>query len=168
MAKGSEYRMAIKIAGEIEKILYTCTDLTRKEIRELAREAAKASSTTKASFSQGLKETEPFFDGLEKAGVKAFQAVAAAATLAGTAVMGIGTMAARAGIGFESAFAGVKKTTDATAQEYAQIKEEILAMTREIPATGEEISAVAEAAGQLGIEKENLLGFTRTMIDLGE
>ncbi len=168
MAKGSEYRMAIKIAGEIEKSLYTCTDLTRKEIRELAREAAKASSTTKASFSQGLKETEPFFDGLEKAGVKAFQAVAAAATLAGTAVMGIGTMAARAGIGFESAFAGVKKTTDATAQEYAQIKEEILAMTREIPATGEEISAVAEAAGQLGIEKENLLGFTRTMIDLGE
>lgn len=168
MAKGSEYRMAIKIAGEIEKSLYTCTDLTRKEIRELAREAAKASSTTKASFSQGLKETEPFFDGLEKAGVKAFQAVAAAATLAGTAVMGIGTMAARAGIGFESAFAGVKKTTDATAQEYAQIKEEILAMTREIPATGEEISAVAEAAGQLGIEKENLLAFTRTMIDLGE
>ena len=168
MAKGSEYRMAIKIAGEIEKSLYTCTDLTRKEIRELAREAAKASSTTKASFSQGLKETEPFFDGLEKAGVKAFQAVAAAATLTGTAVMGIGTMAVRAGIGFESAFAGVKKTTDATAQEYAQIKEEILAMPREIPATGEEISAVAEAAGQLGIEKENLLAFTRTMIDLGE
>ena len=158
MAKSSEYRMAIKIAGEIEKSLLTSTDLTRKEIRDLAREAAKASSTTKASFSQGLKETEPFFDGLEKAGTKAFQALAAAATVAGTAVVGIGTMAAQAGIEFESAFAGVKKTTEATAQEYAQLKEEILGMTREIPASGAEISEVAEAAGQLGIEKENQIG----------
>ena len=59
-------------------------------------------------------------------------------------------MAAQSGIEFESAFAGVKKTTEATAQEYEQLKSEILTMTREIPATGAEISAVAEAAGQHG------------------
>lgn len=168
MAKSSEYRMAIKIAGEIEKSLLTSTDLTRKELQKIAREAAKASSTTKASFSQGLKETEPFFDGLEKAGTKAFQAVIAAATVAGTTIIGIGTFSAQAGTEFESAFAGVKKTTEATAQEYAQLREEILGMTREIPASGAEISEVAEAAGQLGIAKENLLDFTQTMIDLGE
>lgn len=168
MAKGSEYRMAIKIAGEIEKSLYNCTDLTRKELNKIAKEAAYTSSITKESFSQGLKETEPLFDGLEKAGTKAFKALAAAATAAGTAMIGIGTMSAQAGIEFESAFAGVKKTTTATADEYAQMKEEILAMTREIPASGAEIAAVAEAAGQLGIEKENLLAFSRTMIDLGE
>ncbi len=168
MAKSSDYRMAIKIAGEIEKSLYNSTDLTRKELNKIAREAAYTSSVTKDSFQQGLKETEPFFDGLEKAGVKAFKAVATAAAAAGTAIVGIGTMAAQAGIGFESAFAGVKKTTDATAEEYTQLREEILAMTREIPAAGEEIAGVAEAAGQLGIEKENLLSFTRTMIDLGE
>lgn len=168
MAKSSDYRMAIKIAGEIEKSLYNSTDLTRKELNKIAREAAYTSSVTKDSFQQGLKEAEPFFDGLEKAGVKAFKAVATAAAAAGTAIVGVGTMSAQAGIGFESAFAGVKKTTDATAEEYAQLREEILAMTREIPAAGEEIAGVAEAAGQLGIEKENLLSFTRTMIDLGE
>ena len=164
---GSEYRMAIKIAGEMEKSLYNCTDLTRKEINKIAREAANASSATKGTFRDGLKETEPFFTGLEQTGKKVFTAVAAAATAAAGTIMGIGTAAAQAGMGFETAFAGVKKTTSATAEEYGQMREEIIRMTREIPASGIEISAVAEAAGQLGIEKKNLLAFTRTMVDLG-
>lgn len=168
MAKSSDYRMAIKIAGEIEKSLYNSTDLTRKELNKIAREAAKTSTTTKESFSRGLKETEPFFEGLEKAGVKAFKAITATAVATKAVVVGIGTMAAQAGIGYESAFAGVKKTTEATTQEYAQMRAEILAMTRDIPAVANEIAEVAEAAGQLGIEKENLLSFSRTMIDLGE
>lgn len=168
MAKSSDYRMAIKIAGEIEKSLYNSTDLTRKELNKIARKAAYTSSVTKESFSRGLKETEPFFEGVEKAGVKAFKAVAAAAVSAGTAVVGVGTMSAQAGIKYESAFAGVKKTTEATTQEYAQMRAEILAMTRDIPAAADEIAEVAEAAGQLGIEKENLLSFSRTMIDMGE
>lgn len=168
MAKSSDYRMAIKIAGEIEKSLYTSTDLTRKELNKIARQAAYASAATEDSFEQQLKAVEPFFDGLEKAGVKTFEAVTEAAVAAGTAIAGIGTFAANEGIEFESAFAGVKKTTEATAAEYAALRQEILAMTREIPAAGDEIAGVAEAAGQLGIEKENLLSFTRTMIDLGE
>lgn len=168
MAGSSEYRMAIKIAGEIEKSLYNCTDLTRKELNKIARDAASASSSTKNSFKKGLEETEPFFEGLEKVSAKAFEAVTAAAVATGTAILGIGTMAAQAGIEYESAFAGVKKTTEATAEEYEQMREEIIAMTREIPASASEIAAVAEAAGQLGIEKESLLAFSRTMIDLGE
>ena len=168
MAKNSEYRMAIKIAGEIEKSLYNCTDLTRKELNKIARAAAYTSTHTKDTFSGGLKETEPFFEGLEKAGVKAFKAVASAAAAAGTAVIGAGTLAANAGIEYESAFAGVKKTTEATVQEYEQMRKEVLSMTREIPAAASEIAEVAEAAGQLGIGKENLLGFSRVMIDLGE
>ena len=38
--KNSEYRMAIKIAGEMEKSLYNCTDLRRKELNKIARKAA--------------------------------------------------------------------------------------------------------------------------------
>lgn len=168
MAKSNEYRMAIKIAGEIEKSLYNTTDLTRKELNKIAREAAYTSYLTKESFRRGIKETEPFFEGLEKAGVKAFKVLASTAAVAGTAVIGIGTASAKAGMEFESAFAGVKKTTDATEQEYEALRKEILTMTRDIPAVGTEIAEVAEAAGQLGIQKGKLLDFTRTMIDLGE
>lgn len=80
----------------------------------------------------------------------------------------IGVASAKMAIDFESAFAGVKKTVDATDEEFAKMEQGIRDMAKELPATAVEIAAVAEAAGQLGIENENILTFTRTMIDLGE
>lgn len=75
---------------------------------------------------------------------------------------------AKSAIDFESAFAGVRKTVDASEEEFKVLEEGIRGMARELPASAVEISAVAEAAGQLGIEKENILDFSKTMIDLGE
>lgn len=37
-----------------------------------------------------------------------------------------------------------------------------------MPASHQEIAGVAEAAGQLGIKTENVVSFTKTMIDMGE
>lgn len=91
-----------------------------------------------------------------------------AAIGAGAALVKAGKEALQLAIDYESAFAGVRKTTDATEAEYAQLSKSIIDMSKEIPATAVEIAAVAEAAGQLGIEKDSLLDFTRVMIDLGE
>ncbi|WP_423250544.1 phage tail tape measure protein [Enterococcus hirae] len=41
-------------------------------------------------------------------------------------------------------------------------------LAKELPASHEEIAGVAEAAGQLGIQTDNVVSFTKTMIDLGE
>ena len=81
---------------------------------------------------------------------------------------GIGVAAGKMSIDFESAFAGVRKTVDASEQELAALRDGIRDMAKEIPASAKEIAGVAEAAGQLGIEVPNILSFTRTMIDLGE
>ena len=81
---------------------------------------------------------------------------------------GIGIAAGKMSIDFESAFAGVRKTVDASEQELAALRDGIRDMAKEIPAAATEIAGVAEAAGQLGIEVPNILSFTRTMIDLGE
>lgn len=80
---------------------------------------------------------------------------------------GLGLAVWRFGSEFESAFAGVRKTVDATAEELATLRQGIRDMAGEVPATTTEIAAVAEAAGQLGIEVPNILEFTRTMVDLG-
>jgi len=83
-------------------------------------------------------------------------------------VMALGGLAAKAAIDFENAFAGVIKTVDATDEELAVLRQGIRDMAKEIPASAAAIAEVAEAAGQLGIQNENILSFTRTMIDLGE
>lgn len=74
----------------------------------------------------------------------------------------------KASVDFESAWAGVVKTVDASEEELQELRTAIREMAKEIPASAEEIAAVAEAAGQLGIETESIEEFTRTMIDLGE
>lgn len=70
-------------------------------------------------------------------------------------------------IKFESAMAGVRKTTDLTDEEFAKVSGDIQDMTAEMPASAEEIAGVAEAAGQLGIAKADLLDFSAVMINLG-
>lgn len=76
--------------------------------------------------------------------------------------------AVTASIHFEDAFAGVRKTVDATEKEFQQLRKGILDMSKEMPTSAAEIARVAEAAGQLGIQQDSILEFTRTMVMLGD
>ena len=69
---------------------------------------------------------------------------------------------------FESAMAGVRKTTNLTDAEFAQMEKSIRSMAKELPTSANEIAGVVEVAGQLDIQKENMVDFARVMIDLGE
>ena len=82
-------------------------------------------------------------------------------------VVAMGTAAIKAQVDWESAFAGVKKTVDGTTEQIAELEQGIKDMSKELPSSAEEIAAVAEAAGQLGIQTDNILGFTKVIIDLG-
>lgn len=129
----------------------------------------------KKGFSSAWSDLQVFKDETKTIGDK-FSALSSAMTTVGTSltknvtmpIIGAGALASKFSIDFESAFAGVKKTVDATDKEFAMLEEGIRGMSKELPASAVEIAAVAEAAGQLGIEVPNIMGFTRTMIDLGE
>lgn len=73
---------------------------------------------------------------------------------------------ANASIEYESAFAGVRKTVDGTAEELAAISDGIKEMSLEIPMTAKELAGIAENAGQLGIATKDVLEFTKTMAAL--
>lgn len=96
----------------------------------------------------------------------------AKATVTGVGVVSagaltIGTAATRAGIEFESAFAGVEKTVDATDEQLSKLRQGLLDMSKEIPQSAADLSAIAESAGQLGIETDNIEKFTQVMANLG-
>src|SRR5688572_23054408 len=82
-------------------------------------------------------------------------------------ILGLGLASIKAASDFESSFAGVRKTVDATEPEFAALAQGLRDMAKEIPTSVNELNAVAEAAGQLGIKKDDILEFTRTMADLG-
>lgn len=85
------------------------------------------------------------------------------------------TAVTAAAISWESAFAGVKKTSDEVVDSngnivysYDDLEASLRNLANELPSTHSEIAAVAEAAGQLGIQTDNVSAFTKVMIDLGE
>lgn len=82
-------------------------------------------------------------------------------------IVAAGAFALKTGVDFETAFAGVRKTVDATETEFAALSEQFRAMSKEIPVSAVELANIGEAAGQLGIQTENIAGFTRTMAELG-
>lgn len=171
---GGEYELAIKIAGEIEKSFYESTRLTKKEMREITKQAAMNAAAIESTyggfsgrFLDGLKKAEPAFSGLEKMAKATFQTIATAASLTGGAVVTGLFASGKVGSEFESAFAGVEKTVSATDAELLQMRNNLREMARnEIPATAVELSSIAESAGQLGIKNENIVGYTKVMANM--
>jgi TP901 family phage tail tape measure protein len=166
LAKNKEYELAIKIAGEVEKSFLNSTKLSKKELQELARTATQTSSSVHNSFNSGMSNVSGGFDAISSAAKKAFDFTAKAALTAATAIAGLATASIAVGSGFESAFAGVKKTVNATDAEFDELETSIRDMAKNMPMTAEEIAGIAEAAGQLGIETDNIASFTKTMADL--
>ena len=82
-------------------------------------------------------------------------------------LLAFGFLSTRAAISFETAFIGVQKTVDATEEQFAKLEDAIRSMSQEIPVSVEEFSALAETAGQLGIEIGDIENFIRVVADLG-
>lgn len=181
MAKSNkEYELAIKIAGEIEKSFYESTKLTKKELSDLAKEATRSVMAVEAatsgksgpsigeSLKKGLDDAEPAFSRLEAVAKASFAAISAAALAAGAGIAaGLGA-SIKTGIEFESAFAGVEKTVNASSAQLEELRDDIREMSKEMPTSAAELSAIAESAGQLGIQTENIAEFTETMAMLAE
>lgn len=84
-------------------------------------------------------------------------------------VIGAGLgLAAKSAIDWESAWTGVTKTVDGSASQMAALEGQLRGLTKVLPASHSEIAGVAEAAGQLGVSRADIAGFTKTMIELGE
>ncbi|MCW2749266.1 MAG: Phage tail tape measure protein, partial [Aeromicrobium sp.] len=77
-------------------------------------------------------------------------------------------LTANEAVKWESAWTGVTKTTSGSAAQMDELEGQLRSLAGILPSTHEEIAAVAEAAGQLGIARQDLAAFTKVAIDLGQ
>lgn len=147
-------------------------DETNKELEQARSEAQGVSQTVDKlgdEMKEGAEKSEEFGD-KSSHGIGALASALAAAGIKESLreiVNGI-KECTDASIKYESAITGVYKTVNGTDAQLQRINDGIKEMSTQIPATTTQIAGVAEAAGQLGIATDDVLDFTRVMIDLGE
>ena len=136
---------------------------------------ASGFSSALNKMSSDLSKVGKDFEGLNKLG-DSMKSVGKKLTMGLTVpIVGMATASTKTAIDIESAFAGVRKTLDVSGlsaaqaeQAYKKVEDGIMAMSKRMPTAATEIAGVAEAAGQLGIKTENVLGFTEVMVQLGD
>ena len=83
-----------------------------------------------------------------------------------TPIVGAATASVKALISYDKAFANVRRTVSATEEQFTEFYSEIEQMSTIVATSADEIAEVVATAGQLGIHTENIMDFTRAMIDL--
>lgn len=144
------------VTRRISVIFDSNTSSLVKGFKESAK-AGKEAADSMGTLSDRIKDNEKTLTDAGK-------------SLATFGTVGVGALVAsgKAAVDWDSQWAGVTKTVDGTVEQMANLEGGLRDMARTMPATHEEIAAVAEAAGQLGVETESIESFTKTMIDLGE
>ncbi|MEY8595306.1 phage tail tape measure protein [Staphylococcus hominis] len=142
-------------------------DQTTQSYKRLETEQRNAERLSSTGFGRSIQSVNKYKDSIRNVG-STMRSVGSASMLYMTmpAVAGMGT-AIKSSIDWEQALAGVAKTTNMSGSELNKMGNEITKMSNTMPFAATEIAGVAEAAGQLGIKKQDITSFTRTMMNLG-
>ena len=147
-------RQILKAEGQLDSL--------GREIKVTSAEYA-ASDTTLYKLGQTLENNSAKFQkigqGMQKVGDTATKYV----TLP---LVGIGVAAGKTALDVDNALVGVRKTVDATEEEYIQLKDAAVAYSTTHPISATDILAAEELAGQLGVDKENLQAFAEVSTGL--
>lgn len=134
------------------------------------RDTAKALKEMNDAAEDGGDGLDDFGDGADDASdavTELAQALAAAGVVASIKEIAEALMeCVDASIEFESAMAGVAKTTNLSGDDLAQMGDTFKQMSTEMPIAATELAQIAEVAGQLGVPVRNLESFTKVMAQL--
>lgn len=143
MANKKEYELAIKIAGMVDSSLGSSCNLTKKQLKEIARNAADAGKSG-VSFGDAMRKAGPGIDaawsGMTQTVMTAVEAMAAA----GAAVAGIGVASINVGKEFEAAMSSWSATASASGEDYQKAREAALEMGRSTSKTATESANALE------------------------
>lgn len=133
---------------------------------QLAKETDKTTRKQKSQTEQTKKQTKEV-NGLEKVIGTAAKGFAGLFATISAGIVVFDTL--RTLMQFEDGLVGVGKTTDILGEDLDRLGAKIIGLSSSVRAGQEELLAIAQAAGQLGVEGEAaILAFTETVAKLGQ
>ncbi len=119
---------------------------TRNAAREMSREMTTSATANRQAWDQSGRALAAF----------------------GALAVGALALSVKAAMDWETAWTGVLKTVDGTPAQLAKVEDGLRGLARQLPISHAELAGVAEAAGQLGIATDDVVDFTKVMVDLGQ
>ncbi|MGM1048405.1 MAG: phage tail tape measure protein [Bacillota bacterium] len=161
-AKGKDAKETQKLETELNRAVNQYNKM-HNELQSTTAELEKQTS----AWHKIASEVDKAAKKMDDIGRKMTAAGTSLSLMVTAPLAAVGGASTKASIDMESAMAGVRKTVDMTTEEFVILEQEIRDMSKQMPAAATEIAGVAEAAGQLGVKNEAIMGFTKTMTDLG-
>ena len=152
---GKEYKLAIRIAGIIDKSFTTSLVAANSTLRK-----------TVAAVDKDFTKLDHGFDAIMGFGGKAFHAIASAATVAATAIGAVSAAAVNVGMEFERQMSAVQAISGASAKEIGQMTEKARELAQESVFSATEVGKAMEYMGMAGWKTEQILAGIEGVMNL--
>lgn len=143
MAGRTEYELAVKIIGLMDNSFGQSMNLTKTQIKKLAKTAAASVGDT-VTFQQSMEKAGPAIDKAWNGVTRAAKVGAAAIAAAGAAAIAAGKAAVDTGSEFEKAMSSWKATASATDAEYREARDAAMEWGRSTTKTASESANALE------------------------
>jgi TP901 family phage tail tape measure protein len=153
-----------ELSDEVKK-LQKNVETNTEQIESSLKEVDAAAKKVKKSFAD-IKVSAKGLDSLGDSALNLSKKVVRLGLAIGAAGIAAETFAVKQAIDFETAFAGVRKTVEASEEQFAQLRQELRDLANIKPVDINELARIEELGGQLGIATENLTAFTDTIAQL--
>lgn len=157
---GKEYKLMVRIAGEVDKT-YTSA---MKKVKKEAEEAKKKIKQMTADETFSVMDNG--FNKIESIGKKALSTIKRTAELAAAAVAGIGVAATNAGSEFEAAMSTVEAISGADKSQMEELTEKARELSRESIYSGTEVADAMQYMGMAGWRTEQILAGIEPVLNL--
>lgn len=151
----ASYSKNIQVATQSQRDLKSAQDQAYASYAPNIR-ATQELARGQADVTEGLNNTR-----------YALYDVAKSYTMVAVAAGGTVIAVERVGIAFESSFSGVERTSGAVGARLGELRDNLVDMSTNMPASFAEIADVATLGGQLGIAADGVEDFTETVVQLG-
>lgn len=154
--KGKEYKLMVRIAGEVDKTFGSSMSSIKKEVK----------AVKKMTADETFSVLDKGFNKIENVGKKALNAIKRAAELTAAAVSAIGIAAINAGSDFEAAMSTVEAISGANDSQMEDLTDKARELSRNSIYSGTEIADAMQYMGMAGWKTEQILAGIEPILNL--